>query len=114
MSEGTDMVSVVVSQRLRAFNKWRHVLHKYSLLSPTKHVQTNIAIFQNKFSTLWRNSRHPRFLRSAPFPVREETLDVWASEGGGLLPWISKISVKKGCFVSFKWEKTNFTTFAPL
>jgi len=21
---------------------------------------------------------------------------------------------KKGCFLSFEWEKTNFTTFAPL
>ena len=28
------------------------------------------------------------------------------------LPWILKIStIKKGCFLSFEWEKTNFTTF---
>ena len=26
---------------------------------------------------------------------------------------ISKISAKKGCFLSFEWEKTNFTTFGP-
>jgi len=28
-------------------------------------------------------------------------------------PWILKISAKKGCFLSFEWEKTNFTTFSP-
>jgi len=28
-------------------------------------------------------------------------------------PWILKISAKKGCLLSFKWEKTNFTTFGP-
>jgi len=27
--------------------------------------------------------------------------------------WILKISVK-GCFLSFEWEKLNFTTFGPL
>jgi len=27
-------------------------------------------------------------------------------------PWILKISAKKGCFLSFEWEKTSFTTFA--
>ena len=25
--------------------------------------------------------------------------------------WISKILTKKGCFLSFEWEKTNLTTF---
>jgi len=28
-------------------------------------------------------------------------------------PWILKFSAKKGCFISFEWEKTNFTTFGP-
>ena len=28
--------------------------------------------------------------------------------------WILKISAKKGCFLSFEWEKLNFTTFFPL
>jgi len=28
-------------------------------------------------------------------------------------PWILKISPKKGCFLSFEWEKTTFTTFIP-
>jgi len=33
---------------------------------------------------------------------------------GGLGPhWILKISAKKVCFLSFEWEKTNFTTFEP-
>ena len=31
-------------------------------------------------------------------------------EGGG---WILKISAKNGCFLSFEWEKSNFTTFGP-
>jgi len=33
--------------------------------------------------------------------------------GGARAPWVLKISAKKGCFLSFEWEKTNFTTFAP-
>jgi len=37
----------------------------------------------------------------------------WASERGALPPWILKISAKKGCFLNFEWEKTNFTTFGP-
>jgi len=32
---------------------------------------------------------------------------------GTLVPWILKISVKKGCFLSFEWEKSNLTTFCP-
>jgi len=32
--------------------------------------------------------------------------------GGPRPPWILKILAKKGCFLSFEWEKTNFTTFA--
>jgi len=28
-------------------------------------------------------------------------------------PWILKFAAKKGCFLSFKWEKSVFTTFAP-
>jgi len=28
-------------------------------------------------------------------------------------PLILKISAKQGCFRSFEWEKTNFTTFVP-
>ena len=28
--------------------------------------------------------------------------------------WILQYEGKKGCFFSFEWEKTNFTTFAPL
>jgi len=42
----------------------------------------------------------------------------WASEGvqRGLTspPRILKIAVKKGCFLSFEWEKTHFNTFDPL
>ena len=42
----------------------------------------------------------------------------WASEGGwqgGLAPtWILTILAKKGCFLSFEWEKTYFTIFGPL
>jgi len=30
-----------------------------------------------------------------------------------LAPWILTFSAKKGCFLSFEWEKTNFTTFTP-
>ena len=40
----------------------------------------------------------------------------WASEkgaGGPKPPWILKSFAKKGCFLGFQWEKTNFTTFAP-
>jgi len=37
-------------------------------------------------------------------------LQTWASEGGQGGHWIWKISAK-GCFLSFEWEKTNFTTF---
>jgi len=33
--------------------------------------------------------------------------------GGTRPPWILKISAKKGCFLSFEWEKTNFTAFGP-
>jgi len=32
---------------------------------------------------------------------------------GSRPPWILKISVKKDCFLSFKFEKRNFTTFGP-
>jgi len=33
---------------------------------------------------------------------------------GALAPsWILKISAKKGCFLSFEWDKINFTTFSP-
>jgi len=42
-------------------------------------------------------------------------VNVWASEGGAgrslALPWILKFSAKKGCFPSFEWDKSNFTTF---
>jgi len=30
---------------------------------------------------------------------------------GSWHPWILKILAKKGWFLSFEWEKTNFTTF---
>ena len=30
---------------------------------------------------------------------------------GSWPPWILKILAKKGCFLSFEWEKTNFATF---
>jgi len=33
--------------------------------------------------------------------------------GRGVVPWILKSSAKKGCFLSFEWEKPNFTAFAP-
>jgi len=32
---------------------------------------------------------------------------------GALAPWILKILAKKGCFLGFEWEKTNFATFGP-
>ena len=36
----------------------------------------------------------------------------WTSEGGPRYPpWIFKISATKCCFLSFEWEKSNFTTF---
>jgi len=37
------------------------------------------------------------------------------SVGRGALtpPWILKFSAKKGCFLSFEREKSNFTTFGP-
>ena len=43
---------------------------------------------------------------------------VWASErgvagGGFALLWFLKITAK-GCFFSFEWEISNFTTFVPL
>jgi len=28
--------------------------------------------------------------------------------------WILKFSAKRGCFLSFEWEKSYFTTFGPL
>ena len=31
--------------------------------------------------------------------------------GGRTIPWILKFPAKKGCFIRFEWEKTNFTTF---
>jgi len=34
-------------------------------------------------------------------------------KGGTFPPWFLQISAKKGCFRSFEYEKTNFTTFAP-
>jgi len=30
---------------------------------------------------------------------------------GALPPWILKVSAKKVFFLSFEWEKSNFTTF---
>jgi len=44
----------------------------------------------------------------------------WASEGGArgaggrCSPWVLKFIAKKECFLSFEWEKTNFTTFCLL
>ena len=32
---------------------------------------------------------------------------------GGLGPLDFENFTKKGCFLSFEWEKTNFTTFGP-
>jgi len=37
----------------------------------------------------------------------------WASKGQQRPPWILKMSAKKGSFLSFEWEKTNFTTLPP-
>ena len=48
--------------------------------------------------------------------VRLDWLAPRASEGGqrgALTPWILKFSAKKGCFLSFEREKSNFTTFGP-
>jgi len=43
--------------------------------------------------------------------------ELWASEGGwqgGPCPPLDfQMFTKKGCFLSFEWEKSNFTTFAP-
>jgi len=33
--------------------------------------------------------------------------------GGALAPWILKSPAKKGCFLSFEGEKSNFDTFGP-
>ena len=33
-------------------------------------------------------------------------------KGGPRPPWILKMSAQKGHFLSFEWEKSNFTTFA--
>jgi len=38
--------------------------------------------------------------------------EAWTSEGG-LAPVYFEIFSKKGCFLSFEWEKTNFTGFPP-
>ena len=38
-------------------------------------------------------------------------VSVW--KGGQGLPRILKISAKKGCFLSFEWDKPNFTTLLP-
>jgi len=43
-------------------------------------------------------------------------MKAWASEGGGrglLTPMEFENFSKKGSFLSFEWEKTNFTTFCP-
>jgi len=32
-------------------------------------------------------------------------------EQGSLSPWILKMLAKIGCFLSFEWDKTKFTTF---
>jgi len=43
-------------------------------------------------------------------------LCTWALEGEtevGLGPLHFEIFGKKGCFLSFEWEKSNFTTSAP-
>jgi len=37
----------------------------------------------------------------------------WTSEGGDRPVVDFENSSKKGCFLSFEWEKTNFTTSAP-
>jgi len=44
------------------------------------------------------------------------TKDLYSGMGvgkraGAWPPWILKFSAKKGCFLSFEWEKSNFTTF---
>jgi len=40
--------------------------------------------------------------------------ELWTAEGGsGMPPWILKISEKNGCFLSFEYEKTNFTSSGP-
>ena len=53
------------------------------------------------------------FLCTLARSIKLRDLPLWASEGeqGGRLPWILKISAKKGCFLSFEREKTNFTNF---
>ena len=45
--------------------------------------------------------------------IRRMHFGAWASEAGlgGLAPLDFKNFSKKGCFLSFEWEKTNYTTF---
>jgi len=46
--------------------------------------------------------------------VLERILPMGVGRGAAValaLPWILKFSAKEGCFLSFEWEKSNFTTF---
>jgi len=38
-------------------------------------------------------------------------MGVGRGAGEAIHPWILKISANKVCFLSFEWEKSNFTTF---
>jgi len=48
--------------------------------------------------------------------IRRMHFEAWASEAeyGGVAPLDFKNFSKTGCFLSFEWEKTNFTTFGQL
>jgi len=43
----------------------------------------------------------------------EKSMGVRKERQGGQGPLAFEIFNKKGCFLSFKWEKSNFTTFGP-
>jgi len=65
-----------------------------------------------KYST-FRNY-YVTFLPQYGAPTMLHTGNGRQKGGGGFLssPWIFKITGTEGCFLSFEWEKTNFTTFS--
>jgi len=66
--------------------------------------------------TLLRGARWPPF-GNAIISSQKFTLHIYGHgrrKGGQGPPWIFKISATKCCFVSFEWEKSNFTTFVKI
>jgi len=81
-------------------------------------------IFKQKRQNFHRRQLYcfKRYSSSFTNPIRGTMLHIisksnqpiWASEAGGQCPLDFEILANKGCFISFEWEKTNFTTFDPL